>query len=261
MKLNKSLKIGITGSKGFIGGNIAAALENKNIRLFFFDLPKNDLLKLGKSLENFVKNKDVIIHAAAINRGTDAEVIAGNVVATYNLISMIEKYLPAEVKAKAGKNHTKLIYLSSIQAETDTLYGKSKWLAEIMLEDFSNTTKIPVSIFRLTNVFGEGCKPFYNSVVATFCYQAANNKELKVNRESRSKKINLIYIGDVVEIIIKEIFARRKNQFYFKIIDSKNEISVGDLADLIKSFKNNKFKAKNKFYKDLYKTYLSYVRK
>ena len=248
MKLNKSLKIGITGSRGFIGGHITAALKNKGIKLSFFDLPNNDLLKSGKNLENFVKNKDAIIHAAAINRGTDAEIITGNVVATYNLISAMEKH----------KNKAKLIYLSSIQAKTDTLYGKSKRLAEIMLEDFSNKTKMPVSIFRLTNVFGEGCKPFYNSVVATFCYQAANDKELTVNQESRSKKINLIYIGDVVEIIIKEIFACRKNQFYFKRIDSKNEISVGDLADLIKSFKNNKFKAKNKFYRDLYKTYLSY---
>lgn len=261
MKLNKSLKIGITGSKGFIGGHIAAVLKNKGIGLSFFDLPKNNLLKSGKNLENFVKNKDVIIHAAAVNRGTDMKIIAGNAVATHNLISMMEKYLSAEAKAKAGKKHTKLIYLSSIQAETETLYGKSKRLAEIMLEDFSKRNKIPISIFRLTNVFGEGCKPFYNSVVATFCYQAANGKELTVNRESKNKKINLIYVSDVVKDIIKETSASRKNTFYFKKIDSKNEISVGNLADLIKSFKNNKFKAKNKFHRDLYKTYLSYQRK
>ena len=251
MKLNKNLKIGITGSRGFIGGYVAAVLKNKGIKLSFFDLPNNDLLKSGKNLENFVKNKDAIIHVAAINRGTDAEIIAGNVAATYNLISAMEKH----------NNKAKLIYLSSIQAKTDTLYGKSKRLAEIMLEDFSNKIKMPVSIFRLTNVFGEGCKPFYNSVVATFCYQAMNDKELTVNRESRSKKINLIYVGDAVKDIIKETFISRKNQFYLKKIDSKNEISVGDLENLIDSFRKNKFKAKNKFHKDLYKTYLSYARK
>ena len=126
-----------------------------------------------------------------------------------------------------------------------------------MIEDFSRRTKIPVAIFRLTNVFGEGCKPFYNSVVATFCHQIANNKELTINPESRNKKINLIYVGDVVKIILKEIKKYRKNTFYFKKIDSKNEISVGNLAKLIQSFKN-KPKLKSKFYKDLYKTYLSY---
>lgn len=248
MKLSKNLKIGITGSKGFIGCHITAALKNQVAELSFFDLPKNDLLKPEKNFENFVNNKDVIIHTAAVNRGTDIEVIAGSVVAIYNLISAIEK----------SKSRAKIIFLSSIQAETDTLYGKSKRLAEIMLEDFSNRTKIPVSIFRLTNVFGEGCKPFYNSVVATFCYQVANGKELTINPESKNKKINFIYVKDVVNEITKEIEARRKQPFYFKKIDSKNEISIGDLAKLIQSFKNIKEQPKLKFYKDLYKTYLSY---
>lgn len=248
MKSKKSLKIGITGSKGFIGSHIATALENLGVELSFFDLPKNDLLKPGENLENFVKNKDAIIHAAAVNRGTDVEVIAGNVVAVYNLISAIEKL----------KKRSKLIFLSSIQAGTDTLYGKSKRLAEIMLEDFSNRTKTPVSVFRLTNVFGEGCRPFYNSVVATFCYQVVNGKELTVNSESRNKKINLIYVGDIAQIISKEALIRRKPLFYFKKIESKNEISVGDLAGLIRSFKNRP-KLKSKFHKDLYRTYLSYL--
>lgn len=248
MKLNKNLKIGITGSKGFIGSHIAAALENLGAELSFFDLPKNDLLKPGGNLENFAKDKDVIIHAAAVNRGTDTEIIIGNVVAVYNLISAIKKL----------KNKPKLIFLSSIQAETETLYGKSKRLAEIILEDFSNKTKTPVSIFRLTNVFGEGCRPFYNSVIATFCHQAANGKELAVDQGSKNKKLNLLYIGDVVKIIVKETFAFRKQLFYLKKIDSKNEISVADLAELIRSFKN-KPKLKSKFEKDLYKTYLSYL--
>ncbi|MEK7635662.1 MAG: NAD-dependent epimerase/dehydratase family protein [Patescibacteria group bacterium] len=257
MKLSKNLKIGITGSQGFIGGHIAVVLKNQGVKLSFFDLPKNDLLKPGKNLENFIKDKDAIFHTAAVNRGTDTEIIVGSVVSTYNLISAIEKL----------KKRPKLIFLSSIQAETETLYGKSKRLAEIMLEDFSKKNKIPVVIFRLTNVFGEGCKPFYNSVVATFCYQAANGKELTVNPESRNKKINLIYVKNVASEIVKEISCRRNNNFYLKNINSKNEISIGDLAKLIQSFKNQqKLKSllagkQGKFYKDLYKTYLSYVEK
>jgi len=241
------MKIGITGSRGFIGKHLVEAFKNKkNIKVFCCDRSDCDILN-ADSLKKFVKDKEAIIHAAAINRGTDIEIIAGSVVGTYNLISAMEKH----------KSRAKMIFLSSIQAETDTLYGKSKRLAEIMIEDFSRRTKIPVAIFRLTNVFGEGCKPFYNSVVATFCHQIANNKELTINPESRNKKINLIYVGDVVKIILKEIKKYRKNTFYFKKIDLKNEISVGNLAKLIQSFKN-KPKLKSKFYKDLYKTYLSY---
>ncbi|MBI4993489.1 NAD-dependent epimerase/dehydratase family protein [Candidatus Wolfebacteria bacterium] len=247
MKLNKNLKIGITGSKGFIGGHIVAGLENQGVKLSFFDLPKNNLLKPNPNLlKKFILRNDIIIHAAAINRGMDIEVIAGSVVATYNLISAMEK-----CGSKA-----KLIFLSSIQAETETLYGKSKRLAEIMLEDFSNRIKSPVSIFRLTNIFGEWGKPFYNSVIATFCHQVAKGEKLNVN--PNDKKIKFLYVGDFVKIIIKELTLERKNNFYLKTISSSNEISIPDLANLIESFKKNKFKAKNKFYKDLYKTYLSY---
>ncbi len=250
MKLKKNLKIGITGSKGFIGGHIAAVLKNHGAKLFFFDLPTGDLLNPDKNLEKFVKNKDVIIHAAAVNRGTDTEIVAGSVVATYNLISAIKKL----------KKRPQIIFLSSIQAETETLYGKSKRLAEIILEDFSKKTKTPVTIFRLTNVFGEGCRPFYNSVVATFCYQAANGQELSVNLKNKNKKINFIYVKDAVKEILKAIKEQFRQPFCLKRIDSKNIITVSDLAKLIQSFKN-KPKLKSKFHKDLYKTYLSYVGK
>ena len=213
-------------------------------RLSFFDLPENDLLKQGKDLENFVKDNDVIIHTAAVNRGTDEEIIAGSVVAVYNLISAIKKL----------KKRPKLIFLSSIQAETDTLYGMAKKMAEIILEDFSKKNKAPVSIFRLTNVFGEGCRPFYNSVIATFCYQVANNQDLKINGNSKFK---FIYIGDLIKIINKELKIERKNNFYLKKVSSVNEVSISDLARIIQSFKN-KPKLKSKFHKILYKTYLSY---
>lgn len=244
--------IGITGSKGFIGKHLSAEFKKRGLTIPVFDLPENNLLNPKENnLKKFIKENDIIIHAAAVNRGTDTEVISGSVVAVYNLISAMEKI----------KSRAKIIFLSSIQVETDTLYGKSKRLAEIMLEDFSNRTKVPVSIFRLTNVFGEGCNPFYNSVVATFCYQIANGKELTIDPESKNKKINLIYIGDIVKIITKEVFIRRKNSFYFNRILSKNEIVVGDLARLIQLFKNIKKLPKLKFHKDLYKAYLSYVGK
>lgn len=245
------MKIGITGSRGFIGKNLVKAWS-KEYKLSFFDRPKNNLLNPGaNALKKFVLGNDAIVHAAAINRGTDREIIAGSVSATYNLIAAMEKY----------KSKAKIIFLSSVQAETDTLYGKSKRLTEIMLEDFSRRTGNQVSVFRLTNVFGEGGKPFYNSVVATFCYQVAKGEKLKVKG---NKKFRFIYVGDAVKIIIKEAKIKRKNRFYLKTISSGNEISIPVLAKLIMSFKNKpKLKSlpagrQGKFHKDLYKTYLSY---
>ena len=223
--------------------------DKRNVRLSFFDLQENNLLEPRENLKKFVRDNNIIIHAAAVNRGPDLEIVAGSVVATYNLISAMRKY----------KSKAKLIFLSSIQAETETLYGQSKKLAEIILEDFSKRYKISVSIFRLTNVFGEGCKPFYNSVVATFCYQVANNKKLTVDSKSKNKKMNLVYVRDVVKTIAREAFTKRQKLFYFKRVSTKNEIKVGDLAKLIESFKFGKPRSGSKLEKNLYSTYLSYL--
>ena len=242
------MKIGITGSSGFVGKHLIKILEDKeNVKLYYFDLPKNNLLK-PTFLKNFVSGKDVIVHTAAVNKGSDAEIINGSIVATYNLVSTISKL----------KIKPKLIFLSSIQAETDTVYGLSKKLTEIMLQSFSKDYKIPISVFRATNIFGENCKPFYNSVIATFCYQVANNKKLDIN--NKKKKINFIYVNDLVKIVSKEIFIRRKKLFYFKRVSSNNIITTEKLASLINSFKyiKDSKKLKSKFNKDLYNTYLSY---
>jgi UDP-2-acetamido-2,6-beta-L-arabino-hexul-4-ose reductase len=246
----KKLTIGITGSKGFIGSHLNKAISEKGWKVLTFDKPENNLLQPDTSkLKKFVSKSDIIIHTAAVNRGTDTEVISGSLVTTFNLVSEIKK----------NKNNPKLIYLSSVKAENDSVYGLSKRLTETMLEDFSKNTKNPVTIFRITNVFGEGCKPFYNSVIATFCHQVAKGKKLKVNKDS--KKISFIYIKDLINLIIKESLTERKKLFCFKEIKTKDKISVPNLAKLIKSFKNikNPNSIKSEFHKKIYKTYLSYV--
>jgi len=241
------IKIGVTGSSGFIGKHLVSALRGrKNVKISCFDLPKNNLFDLN-SVRKFVAIQDIIVHAAAVNRGSDSEIIAGNVIATYNLIS-------AAIK-RSGKK-TKLIFLSSTQVKTDTVYGLSKKLAEIMLQDFSRKHKTPITIFRLTNIFGEGCRPFYNSVVATFCHQVANGKKLTISNSGQ--KIKFIYIRDAVKLILKEISVQRKQPFCLKRVSSSNIITVRDLVRLIKSFKKPKAsqRLKSKFHQDLYHTYL-----
>lgn len=241
-----AIRIGITGSGGFIGGNLVRAFKNKGYPVNYFDLPGGNLLNPNRiSLKKFIKNSDIIIHAAAVNRGTDTEVIVGSIVTTYNLIKGIGE----------TKSNAKIIFFSSTQAELDNVYGRSKRLTEILLEDFNRKNNSSVTIFRLPNVFGEGGRPFYNSVAHTFCYQIANNQRPVILID---KKTSFVYIGDLIKIIEKEITVRKKKTFNFKTIES-DKIMVSDLLKLIHSFKKikNFSELKSKFHRNLYKTYLA----
>ncbi len=241
--------MGITGSRGFIGSHIADFVRaKKGVQIFSFDQPRQDMFDAAQ-LAAFVKDKDVIVHAAAVNRGTDTEVIAGTVVATYNLIAAVSRL----------KKKPKIIFLSSIQAETDSLYGRAKLLAEAMLEDYARTYKASVAVFRLTNVFGEGCRPFYNSVIATFCYNLARGEKLAVNPSN--KKFGFVYVKDVAALVAKEIGAKRAKPFFFKRVASKQTFTITELATLLTKLaaRSSARGLKSKFEKELFATCRSYA--
>lgn len=245
------MKIGITGADGFIGGWIKKNLEAID-GVTVHSISYLELFNLNsKKLAEFAKKNDVVIHAAAATRESNLPLIAGNVVASYNLLSAVEK----------NNKNSKIIFLSSsaVDVKKRLVYGDSKYLVELMLEDFSRLYKRRVSIFRLTNVFGGGSRPFHNTAVATFCYQVAKGEKLKINK--KGAPLMLVYVGDVVSAISEEVFKKRKELFFFKKIYTKNIITVPALAKLIISFKNlkNPKNLKSKFHKDLYKTYLSFV--
>ena len=231
------MKIGVTGAKGFIGKSIINELQKRKIKAYGFDLPENDVLDQS-SLKKFLAGKDVIIHTAAVNRGTDFDIISTGIVGTYNL-TLSKK---------------RIVFLSSIQATNDNVFGLSKRICEKLLESFSKEKKIPVSILRIPNVFGENCRPFYNSVVATFCYQINRGQKIKVSSDKR--KIPFIYIKDLAKIIVNETLAQRK-KYFFKEIPGQERVTVAELARILNSFKSEK-KPKSKFYKNLYQTFLSY---
>lgn len=247
------MNVGITGGGGFIGGNIKRALSGrKGIRVQVFDYPQDNLLIPDpQRLASFVKNKDIILHTAAVMRDNAYALIAGNIVATYNLLEAVRKF----------NRKAKVIFLSSsaVDVKNISVYGESKKLTEELMKGFAQTYKQPVSILRLTNVFGEGSRPFYNTVVATFCYQVACGMKLKINR--KGDPLMLVYVGDIVRIVTEEIFKKRKKAFYFKRIYTKNIISLSKLANLLSSFKKEgeSYHFKNKFEKDLYKTYCSFA--
>lgn len=242
------MNIAITGDKGFIGTHLKRALKKEEFKIFPF---KGDFFNIN-SLNKFVQGKDVIIHLAAINRGPNSAIITGNIGLTCNLVTALQK----------SSSESKMIYSSSIQANTDCLYGQAKRLTEVLLESYSQEFQVPVTVFRITNVFGEQGKPFYNSVVATFCYQATHNQRLIINK--KNQKLCLIYVQDVVKHIKEEIKMQNKKLFSIKpLISPAKTITIGKLAQTIESFKKINSSLKEKpsegtFYKNLYNTYLWY---
>ncbi|GAB6168252.1 capsular polysaccharide biosynthesis protein CapF [Clostridium carnis] len=248
-------KVLVTGAKGFIGKNLVSTLKlNNDIEVKTFDTEDND-----KTLETYLKEVDFIFHLAGINRPkNDEEFTVGNVGLTQKIISKLESF---------NKNIPILI-TSSIQAELDNAYGISKKQAEESIIEYSKKNLAPVYIFRLPNVFGKWCRPNYNSVVATFCNNIANDIEITINDEN--KELELVYIDDVVKKFIstmEDYLEENKEdilkQYYYKISVSF-KVTLGELARKIYDFKESRKtlmvpNLEDDFTKNLYSTYLSYI--
>ena len=258
------MKILVTGAKGFVGKNLVAQLYNiRDNKARWYDLDRDfDILEYDKSsektfyphiLEEYCKQCNIVVHLAGVNRPQkEEEFIVGNFSLLETLISLLIKH----------NNTCPIILSSSIQAELDNPYGKSKLLAENLLNKYAEQTKTKVKTSRFSNLFGKWAKPNYNSVTATFCYNIANYLPIQIN--NRESKITLTYIDDVVEDIIENIDLLIKN----KKVKNKNLpsyiVTVGDLADKIYSFtKINSSLAlpnmEDDFTKKLYATFLSYM--
>lgn len=246
------MRILITGSEGFIGKNLRVYLEYNypDAELYLFDL-ENEISDLSK----FVKNSDYIFHLAGVNRPTSVEdFYDGNSNLTKILVDVVIE----------TKRNIPIVVSSSIQAERDNDYGKSKKLAEDYILEYVKDTGNKVNIYRLPNVFGKWCKPNYNSVVATFCHNIANDYPIQINDELYP--MSLVYIDDVITEFVTVFDGTENRMKDFCEVPVVNKITLGGIARLIKSFKDSR---KNKmvpnlesdFSKKLYSTYLSYLPK
>lgn len=239
----------VTGSKGFIGKNLVAELRNQNYK-DIFEYNKDTDLSL---LNDYCKEANFVFHLAGVNRPKDqSEFMEGNFGFTSTLLDTLKKY----------KNTCPVMFSSSIQAELDNLYGKSKKAGEDLLFDFNKETGAKVLVYRFPNVFGKWCRPNYNSVVATFCNNIANDLPIIVN--DPNVVMNLVYIDDVVEELINALNGKENSVEDFCKVPVVHTIILGDIVDLIYSFKKGRKECfipdmSDEFTKKLYSTYLSYL--
>ncbi|MBK7627775.1 MAG: NAD-dependent epimerase/dehydratase family protein [Bacteroidales bacterium] len=242
-------KVLITGSDGFIGKNLLIHLRfMPDIEVFEFDIKHNrDYLK--KTLDNI----DFVFHLAGVNRPVDVSDFSKH---NTELTEFIVNYLIDK------KKFVPIILSSSTQAELDNDYGRSKLEAESHLNKYRNLGGVGY-IYRFTNVFGKWCKPNYNSVVATFCYNIANGKEIVIS--DRNKEISLIHVDDIVKVFKQLLSGNREEQnSSFLSVSPSYKVTLGEIADLIKSFQNMSASVmipnmEGDFTRKLHSTYLSYI--
>lgn len=230
----------VTGSKGFIGKNLISHLKNlDDINLTEFDL--------GDKFEEIdFSSIDFIFHLAGINRPKNSEEFNVNSDLTIQIVNKIQtKKIP-------------LLISSSTQAELDNDYGRSKKAAEnYLLANYDEAI-----IYRFHNVFGKWCRPNYNSVVATFCNNIANDLPIKINNPE--SEVELVYIDDICQTLINEMYGNIEHTSNINYISPRKIINLQDLADLIYSFKDCMKtiwvpKTGDPFIKKLFATFVSYL--
>ena len=240
------MNILITGGDGFIGKNLQQRLSN---------FPKIKLSKLTKNTNDkksikLVNEADIIFHFAGANR-------ENKLINFKKKNFLFTKKLCEILKHKSKK--TKVIFTSTIHVHKKNSYGISKKKSEEELIKL-NKKNIQLCIYRLTNIFGKWSKPFYNSVIATFCYQILNNKKIKI---INNEKINFIYIDDLINDFLNIIKVNNFKKI-FREVSPQKKISVKMLSKKLYFF-NEKLKQseipiiKDDFDKKLYSTFLSFM--
>lgn len=273
-----SMNILITGAKGFVGRNLVSQLHNiqsgkarnylvsgTDLKVFEYDVDSDPA-----ELDIYCKNADFVFNLAGVNRPKDqAEFMKGNFGFASTLLDTLKKY----------NNTCPVMISSSSQAALDNPYGESKRAGENLLFDYAKETGAKVLVYRFPNVFGKWCRPNYNSAVATFCNNIANDLPIQVN--DPSVVMNLVYVDDVVDELIGALTGGEHYEGTTNYTDYTNEegqegrfcrvptvhtITLGGIVDLLYSFKEmpgnlNVPDLGDSFTKKLYSTYLSYLPK
>ena len=248
------MKILVTGSEGFVGKNLLQRLfEIDGYEVIEFNHQHN-LDRLSDS----VLQVDCVVHLAGVNRPkSENEFLQVNSVFTQALCQILE----------ACNRKIPILFASSTQATLDNSYGKSKLKAENSLHKYAAITGSQIRILRLPNVFGKWSRPNYNSVVATFCHNIANDQRIEIHNPSTL--LNLVYIDDVVSEILKfcsqyDDCLDEAGSSPYSLVKPIYKITLGSLASKVKQFHKDRLSSSvgtvgKGFDRALYATYLSYL--
>jgi UDP-2-acetamido-2,6-beta-L-arabino-hexul-4-ose reductase len=242
------MRVMVTGSTGFIGKNLVVRLERlAGTEVLHF--ARGDTLE---TLSGLVANADAVVHLAGENRPKD--------IVDYALVNTgLTKVLCDAIRQTGRK--IPLIFASSMQAELDNPYGRSKLAAEFLVEQLAAATGNPAVIYRLPGVFGKWCKPNYNSVVATFCHNIAN--ELPIQITDPATRVRLVYVDDVTDHFLLSL-ANMGEGVTRGTVAPEFTIALGDLAAQINAFRNCRTNLLSErvgigLTRALYSTYVSYL--
>lgn len=273
------MNILLTGAKGFVGKNLCVSLKNirdgkdrtrpelKIGEIFEYDIDTNPAL-----LDEYCRECDFVFNLAGVNRPQNAEeFMQGNFGFTSTLLDTLKKH----------NNTCPVMISSSIQATCigryDSDYGRSKKAGEELIFAYGEETGAKVLVYRFPNVFGKWCRPNYNSAVATFCNNIANDLPIQVN--DRAVQLELLYIDDLVTEMLDALEGKEHHCEFDGINtvlcdDGKycaapitHKVTLGEIVDLLDGFKMQTSSLvmpeipENSFAKKLYSTYLSYLPK
>ncbi|MBQ7789410.1 MAG: NAD-dependent epimerase/dehydratase family protein [Clostridia bacterium] len=273
------MNILVTGANGFVGKNLCCVLKNirdnkdKTTGLTIENVYEYDVDTAPELLLEYVKRADFVFNLAGINRPkSQDEFMQGNRDFLDNLLELL----------KSVGNTCPVMLSSSIQASLlgrykESDYGRSKLAGEELLFDYSKKTGAKALVYRFPNLFGKWSRPNYNSAVATFCNNIANDLPIQVN--DRSTLLELLYIDDLVDEMIKalkgcehrceydgnDVIPIENGRYCYAPITHK--VTLGEIVDLLQEFKNQPNTLvlpeipKGSFSKKLYSTYLSYLPK
>lgn len=269
----------ITGAKGFVGRNLVASLENirdgkdrtRDIavdEIYAYDIDSEPSL-----LDEYCRDCDFVFNLAGVNRPkNDEEFMEGNFGFASILLDTLKRY----------NNICPIMLSSSIQATmmgryAGSEYGKSKLAGEKLFLDYADETGAKVLIYRFPNLFGKRCRPNYNSAVATFCHNIANDLPVQVN--DRSTELELLYIDDLVDEMIDALSGHEHHCEFdgmdavgdengrYCHVPTTHKATLGEIVDLLHSFRDQPSTLiipeipNNSLAKKLYSTYLSYLPK
>lgn len=272
------MKILVTGAKGFVGQNLVANLKNiqqgKNRTrpaLQIDEIYEYDITSTQQELETYCAQADFVFNLAGVNRPKNqSEFMQGNFGFASTLLDTLKKH----------GNTCQVMLASSIQAtligrygESD--YGKSKLAGEELFFAYAGETGAQVLVYRFPNLFGKWCRPNYNSVIATFCNNIANDLSIQVN--DPNVELELLYIDDLVEEMLDALEGKAHRCNYdglaaqaaadgrYCYAPTTHKVTLGEIVELLDLFKAQPQSLVmpeipyNSFAKKLYSTYLSYL--